>query len=71
MCRRAESGRLEAMARQVSVVLDDGTEHKAIVRTVVPEENALTRTRQCSLHAALLGVAQGHSRSTSRRPCWC
>ena len=31
---------------QVSVVLDDGTEHTAIVRTVVPEENALTRTRR-------------------------
>lgn len=30
----------------VSVVLDDGTEHQAVVRTVVPEENALTRTRQ-------------------------
>ena len=31
---------------QVAVVLDDGTEHTAVVRTVVPEENALTRTRQ-------------------------
>ena len=30
----------------VSVVLDDGTEHTAVVRTVVPQENALTRTRQ-------------------------
>ena len=38
-------GALEA-GTQVSVVLDDGTEHTAIVRTVVPEENALTRTRQ-------------------------
>ncbi len=30
----------------VSIVLDDGTEHTATVRAVVPEENALTRTRQ-------------------------
>ena len=30
----------------VSLILDDGTEHTAIVRTVVPQENALTRTRQ-------------------------
>ena len=42
------SSRIEALeaGTQVSVVLDDGTEHTAIVRTVVPEENALTRTRQ-------------------------
>ena len=30
----------------VALVLDDGSEHTAAVRTVVPEENALTRTRQ-------------------------
>ncbi len=30
----------------VAIVLDDGSEHTAAVRTVVPEENALTRTRQ-------------------------
>ncbi len=30
----------------VALVLDDGSEHMAAVRTVVPEENALTRTRQ-------------------------
>ena len=30
----------------VALVLDDGSEHRAAVRTVVPEENALTRTRQ-------------------------
>ena len=30
----------------VSVVVDAGSEHTAVVRTVVPEENALTRTRQ-------------------------
>ena len=42
------SSRIEALqvGAQVSVVLDDGTEHTAIVRTVVPKENALTRTRQ-------------------------
>ena len=42
------SSRIETLqaGAQVSVVLDDGTEHSAIVRTVVPEENALTRTRQ-------------------------
>ena len=30
----------------VALVLDDGSEHTAAVRTVVPEENSLTRTRQ-------------------------
>ena len=30
----------------VALVLDDDSEHTAAVRTVVPEENALTRTRQ-------------------------
>ena len=30
----------------VSLVLDDGTEHMAVVRAVVPAESALTRTRQ-------------------------
>ena len=30
----------------VSLVLDDGSEHMAVVRAVVPEENSLTRTRQ-------------------------
>ena len=30
----------------VALILDDGSEHTAVVRTVVPEENALTRTRQ-------------------------
>ena len=30
----------------VSIVLDDGSEHTAVVRAVVPAENALTRTRQ-------------------------
>ena len=30
----------------VALVLDDGSEHTALVRTVVPEENALTRTRR-------------------------
>ncbi|MDE0201795.1 MAG: efflux RND transporter periplasmic adaptor subunit [Rhodospirillaceae bacterium] len=42
------SSRIESLEEgaQVSVVLDDGTEHTAVVRTVVPEENALTRTRQ-------------------------
>ena len=30
----------------VALVLDDGSEHTAVVRTVVPEENALTRTRR-------------------------
>ena len=45
------SSRIGALAAgtQVSVVLDDGTEHTATVRTVVPEENALTRTRQVRL----------------------
>ena len=31
---------------EVALVLDDGSEHTAVVRTVVPEENVLTRTRQ-------------------------
>ncbi len=30
----------------VSIALDDGTEHQAVVRAIVPEENPLTRTRQ-------------------------
>ena len=30
----------------VALALDDGSEHTAVVRTVVPAENALTRTRQ-------------------------
>lgn len=30
----------------VSLILDDGTRHTAVVRAVVPEENVLTRTRQ-------------------------
>ena len=30
----------------IALVLDDGSEHAAVVRTVVPEENALTRTRR-------------------------
>ena len=30
----------------IALVLDDGSEHTAVVRTVVPEENALTRTRR-------------------------
>lgn len=31
---------------EVRFVLDDGTEHSAVVRAVVPEENPLTRTRR-------------------------
>ena len=31
---------------EVALVLDDGSKHTAVVRTVVPEENVLTRTRQ-------------------------
>lgn len=30
----------------VTIELDDGTQHQAVVRAVVPEENPLTRTRQ-------------------------
>ena len=30
----------------VALALDDGSEHTAVVRTVIPAENALTRTRQ-------------------------
>jgi len=30
----------------INIALDDGTNHDAIVRTIVPEENPLTRTRQ-------------------------
>ena len=42
------SRRIEALeaGTVVALVLDDGTEHSAVVRAVVPEENALTRTRQ-------------------------
>ena len=42
------SRRIEALeaGTVVALVLDDGTEHGAVVRAVVPEENALTRTRQ-------------------------
>ena len=42
------SKRIEALDIDtlVSLVLDDGSEHTAIVRAIVPEENALTRTRQ-------------------------
>ena len=42
------SNRIEALepGTPVSFILDDGSEHAAVVRTVVPEENALTRTRQ-------------------------
>ncbi len=42
------SRRIEALeaGTVVGLVLDDGTEHGAVVRAVVPEENALTRTRQ-------------------------
>lgn len=42
------SRRIEALeaGTAVALVLDDGTEHSAVVRAVVPEENALTRTRQ-------------------------
>ena len=38
------AGLIEGTA--IALVLDDGSEHTAAVRTVVPEENALTRTRQ-------------------------
>ena len=42
------SNRIEALepGTSVSFILDDGSEHAAVVRTVVPQENALTRTRQ-------------------------
>ena len=42
------SRRIEALeaGTAVALVLDDGSEHSAVVRAVVPEENALTRTRQ-------------------------
>ena len=42
------SNRIEALepGTPVSFILDDGSEHAAVVRTVVPQENALTRTRQ-------------------------
>ena len=42
------SRRIEALdaGTAVALLLDDGTEHSAVVRAVVPEENALTRTRQ-------------------------
>ena len=41
------SSRVEALdaGTVVSLVLDDGTRHSAVVRAVVPEENVLTRTR--------------------------
>ena len=42
------SNRIEALdaGTPVSLVFDDGSEHAAVVRAVVPAENALTRTRQ-------------------------
>ena len=42
------SNRIEALdeGTPIAVVLDDGSEHTAVVRAVVPAENALTRTRQ-------------------------
>ncbi len=42
------SNRIEALdtGAVVPTTLDDGTEHMAIVRAVVPEENVFTRTRQ-------------------------
>ncbi|MEE8171944.1 MAG: efflux RND transporter periplasmic adaptor subunit [Alphaproteobacteria bacterium] len=30
----------------VSIALDDGTQHQAVVRAIVPQENPMTRTRQ-------------------------
>ncbi len=42
----------------VSIVLDDGTEHTATVRAVVPEENALTRTRQVRFTPLFGGVSK-------------
>lgn len=38
-----------APGTSVSITLDDGTEHEAEVRAVVPEENPLTRTRAVRL----------------------
>ena len=42
------SSRIEALdaGTAVSLILDDGSVHTAVVRAVVPEESALTRTRQ-------------------------
>ena len=42
------SSRVEALTdgTAVALVLDDKSEHTAVVRSVVPEENALTRTRR-------------------------
>ena len=42
------SNRVEALdtGAVVSIALDDGTGHMAVVRAVVPEENVFTRTRQ-------------------------
>jgi len=41
------AGRITGLSKgvQVAVTLPDGTEHTASVRAVVPEENAMTRTR--------------------------
>ena len=30
----------------ITITLDDGSDHQAVVRAIVPEENPLTRTRQ-------------------------
>ena len=42
------SSRVEALTdgTAVALILDDKSEHTAVVRSVVPEENALTRTRR-------------------------
>ncbi len=42
----------------VDVALEDGSEHMAVVRAVVPEENALTRTRQVRFTPTFVGTPQ-------------
>jgi len=44
--------------RVIGVVLVDGSRHEAVVRAVVPEENAMTRTRPVRLTPAIDGAGR-------------
>ena len=45
------------VGRSVSVRLDDGSVHKAMIRAVIPAENAMTRTRPVRFVPAINGAA--------------
>jgi len=54
------SDRIEGLTpgRVIGVMLPDGTRHEAVVRAVVPEENAMTRTRPVRLTPAINGTSR-------------